>query len=498
MTGSYGLTRHATARRRHGPPEGGRHRNGAAIRGTTNGIVIDAAVSSAVLAALALGVAAGAVVWAVLQGRRAAELRALLASRDSNFAALQDDLMAARQECARVGAQLEAVRAASAEKVALLQDTETRLREGFSALSSAALKANNESFLQLARASLGEFQRSATADLDGRHKAIEAVVQPLHESLARVDTKLQEVERGRVSTHAQITEQMRALTEAQRMLQTETNRLTRALRSPNVRGQWGELQLRRVLEHAGLVEGSHYEIKESAQTEGGRLTPDVVVKLPGGKNVVLDAKVPLTAFLEAAEAEDDARRGVKLRDHARQLKDHVTRLAGKTYWAHFQPAPDIVVMFVPGEALLTSALQEDPALLEYSMSRGVMLASPLTLIALLRAIAYGWQQETVAQNAREISEIGRQLYERLAKLAEHFDGVGRNLARSVQAYNSAVGTLESRVLVTARRLKDRGVTAPGEFPEPVTVDQTPRPLGAPELTGLFDEPAVDGVVVEER
>jgi DNA recombination protein RmuC len=290
---------------------------------------------------------------------------------------------------------------------------------------------------------------------------------------------------------------MRALTEAHHMLTSETGRLSRALRSPNIRGQWGELQLRRVLENAGLVEGSHYEVKESIQTEEGRLTPDVIVKLPGGKNVVLDAKVPLTAYLEATEADDDAKRDVKLRDHARQVKDHITRLANKTYWAHFQPTPDIVVMFIPGESLLTSALQADPGLLEFSMNKGVMLASPLTLIALLRAIAYGWQQETIARNAQEISDLGRQLYDRISKLAEHFETVGRSLAKSVQAYNSAVGTLESRVLVTARRLKDKGVTAPDEFPEPEAIDQTPRPLGAPELVGLFDDEPIDGVVIDE-
>jgi DNA recombination protein RmuC len=190
-------------------------------------------------------------------------------------------------------------------------------------------------------------------------------------------------------------------------------------------------------------------------------------------------------------------REVKLREHARQLKDHITRLASKSYWAHFQPAPDIVVMFVPGEALLTSALQYDPALLEFSMSRGVMLASPLTLIALLRAVAYGWQQETVAKNAQEISDLGRNLYDRIAKLAEHFETVGRSLAKSVEAYNSAVGTLESRVLVTARRLKDKGVTAGEDFPELETIDHTPRPLGAPELVGLFDDQPVDGVVIKD-
>jgi DNA recombination protein RmuC len=450
---------------------------------------------SAVLAVV-LATAAASVVWGILQGRRAAELSAIVALRDAASARIQADLLAARQECARVGAELEAVRAAAADKIGLMEKGELRLREAFTALSADALKRNNESFLQLARSSLGEFQRGATTDLDGRHKALEAMVQPLRESLLRVDSKLQEVEKGRVSTQAQLGEQLRALTQAQQMLQSETGRLARALRSPNIRGQWGELQLRRVLENAGLVEGSHYELKESIQTEEGRLTPDAIVKLPGGKNVVLDAKVPLTAYLEAAETDDEARRDARVRDHAKQVKDHVTRLANKTYWAHFQPAPDIVVMFIPGESLLTSALQADPGLLEYSMSRGVMLASPLTLIALLRAISYGWQQDTVARNAQEISDLGRQLYDRIAKLAEHFDAVGRSLSRAVQAYNGAVGTLESRVLVTARRLKDTGVTVSAEFAEPEAIDHTPRPLGAPELIGLFDDP-VDGEVVDE-
>ena len=461
-------------------------------------ILFDSLSLTFAAAGAAIAVAAGALAWAVLQGRRAGELRALLAQRESTFEGLQRDLLAAREECARVGAQLEAAQARASEKIALLEGSEARLREAFTALSSDALRQNSETFLQLARSSLGEFQRAATMDLEGRHKAIEAIVQPLRESLTRVDAKLQEVERGRAATQAQLGEQLRSLAEAQHSLQSETGRLARALRSPNVRGQWGELQLRRVLEHAGLIEGNHYELKESTHTEDGRLTPDVIVKLPGGKNVVLDAKVPLAAYLEAIEAEDDARREARLREHARQVKEHVARLASKSYWAHFQPAPDIVVMFVPGESLLSAALREDPGLLEFSMARGVMLASPLTLIALLRAIAYGWQQETIAQNAQEISDLGRQLYERIAKLAEHFENIGRSLAKSVQAYNGAVGTLESRVLVTARRLKDRGVTTSAAFPEPQTVDQTPRPLGAPELVGLFDEEAVEGVVLEER
>jgi DNA recombination protein RmuC len=395
--------------------------------------------------------------------------------------------LTAERRATRLQALLEAERRSSADKLAQLERARESLKDTFAALSADALARNNQRFLDLAKEKLGEFQQTATSDLAGRQKAINDLVLPLKESLGKVDSKLQEVDRDRAASHARLTEQLRSLTAAQAALQLETGRLARALRSPNIRGQWGELQLRRVLEAAGMLEGSHFELKESVNGDNGRLTPDVIVRLPGGRNVVVDAKVPLSAFLDAHECEDDAARDAKLKDHARQLKDHIVRLANKGYWAHFQPAPDIVVMFVPGEALLSAALQLDNSLLEFSMKRGVMLASPLTLIALLRAITYGWQQEKVAQNAMEISELGRNLYERIAKLAEHFENVGRSLAKSVTAYNSAVGTLESRVLVTARRLKDKGISAADELPDIETIDQTPRPLGAPELTGLFDD-----------
>jgi DNA recombination protein RmuC len=401
--------------------------------------------------------------------------------------------LAAERRATRLQALLDAERQSATERVAAVERARESLKDTFAAISASALATNNQRFLELAKEKLGEFHTAASVDLDGRHKALSDLVQPLKESLGKVDTKLQEVDRERAASHARLTEQLRSLTAAQAALQTETGRLARALRSPNIRGQWGELQLRRVLEAAGMLEGSHFELKESVAADEGRLTPDVIVKLPGGKNVVVDAKVPLSAFLDALDCEEDAVRDTKLKDHARQVKDHIVRLSNKTYWTHFQPAPDIVVMFVPGEALLSAALQHDQALLEFSMKRGVMLASPLTLIALLRAITYGWQQEKIAQNAMEISELGRNLYERIAKLAEHFENVGRSLAKSVTAYNSAVGTLESRVLVTARRLKDKGITAPEELPDVETIDQTPRPLGAPELTGLFDEEEGSGL-----
>ncbi len=437
---------------------------------------------------VALGLVVAGAVWAVARTAMA-QTQAQLATREASHAKLQQDLSLAQQERARLGAELEAERRAAAGKLALLQDAETKLREAFSALSSEALRQNNQSFLDLARASLSEFQQTAKLDLDGRHRAIEELVQPLRESLTQVDSKLQQVEQNRVGSHSALTEQLRSLSLAQQTLQTETGRLVQALRSPNVRGQWGELQLRRVVEAAGMLEYCDFDLKQSASDEGARLTPDMVVRLPGGRNVVVDAKTPSSAYLDAMECDEDAPRQSKMRDHARQVREHVIRLGNKSYWAHFQPAPDLVIMFVPGEMLLSAALQHDPALLEFSLGRGVMLASPLTLMALLRAVAYGWQQEKIAKNAQEISELGRQLYERIRVMAIHFEDVARGLSRSVESYNKAVGSLESRVLVTARRLKDKGVMAPEELPELETIDHTPRPLGAPELIDLFDDDA---------
>lgn len=444
---------------------------------------------SLILLAVFAAIAAAAAAWTLASERRARDLRQSLDAATGALAGAREQLAASQQAAAGLRASLEAEQRGAAEKLAVLQQARESLKDTFASVSADLMAQNNTRFLDLAREKLGEFQHAAAGDLAGRQKAIADLVQPLRESLTKVDAKLNEVDRDRATSHGVLAEQLRSLTHAQLALQSETGKLARALRSPNVRGQWGEMQLRRVLEAAGMLEGSHFEIKESIQGDGGRLTPDVIITLPGGKNVVVDAKVALSAFLDATECEDDGARDGKLKDHARQVKDHVVRLANKGYWAHFQPAPDIVVMFVPGEALLSAALQHDPGLLEFSMSRGVMLASPLTLIALLRAIAYGWQQEKIARNAMEISELGRHLYDRIAKLAEHFENVGKSLAKAVTAYNGAVGTLETRVLVTARRLKDKGITAAEELPDLETIDQVPRALGAPQLTGLFDEAA---------
>ncbi len=367
-----------------------------------------------------------------------------------------------------------AERRSSAARLAATDEAHARLRDAFAALSADALQRNNQMFLDLARTKLGEFQAQARTDLDARRTAIEETLKPVRESLARVDLQMREGEKARAGAHAALAEQLTTLARTQGALEAETKGLRTALRSPNVRGSWGEMQLRRAVEAAGMVEYCDFDEKPSAQTDQGRRAPDVVVKLPGGRRIVVDAKVPLEAYLKSVDAADETERQAWMEDHARQVKAHVDGLSRKAYWEQFQPTPEFVFMFLPGEALLAAALQQDPTLLDYAVAKRVIPATPLTLIALLRAVAYGWQQEKVAANAEEVSRLGRELYDRINVVAKHFAAVGRNLKEAMDSFNKAVGSIESRLLVTARRLKDLGVSTADEVPEIEPVDVVPR------------------------
>jgi len=450
------------------------------------------AVAIAVLAA-GTGAAIASLCWrarhTALVGRAQRHAWEAESSRQE-LASIRHELAAARQEAVSTGAllvrreaELDHERRSSKDKLAVLETAQRQLADMFSALSAQALDRNNRTFLELAAASFDKVQAAARGDLEQRRQAVEHMVAPLGETLRKVEGQLHGLEVAREQAYATLTQQVSALGETQDRLRAETASLVTALRAPAVRGRWGEVQLRRVVETAGMVRHCDFNEQVTAVGPDGLLRPDLVVHLPGGKHLVVDAKVPLEAYLDAAQTQEQSVRAARLGDHARRLRVHVDALAAKAYWAQFDPSPDIVVLFVPGEAFLAAAWEQDPGLFEYAAAKRVLLTSPTTLIALLQSVAYGWREEALAANAREVCETGRELYKRLATMGEHVACVGRALDKAVDAYNKQVGSLETRVMVSARRLSELQV-GDGELPQPQPVERSARGLQAAELTRL--------------
>jgi DNA recombination protein RmuC len=433
-----------------------------------------------------VGLCIGALIaWVLCSAREAAAAAGARAEHEARAAT-------AAAELASLTSALERERSTSEQRKASLEEVKSQLSGEFAELSRRALDQNTSQFLQLAEARLRESQQVARGELDQRRQAIDQLLSPLREQLGKYEEGMRLLELERQKAYSQLSEQVTQLNRSQDRLQQETRNLVTALRSPATRGRWGEMQLRRVVEMAGMLEHCDFEEQIGAQSARAAVRPDLVVKLPGAKHVVVDAKVPLEAFLDANDASDENSRKSHLQAHARQLRSHVDSLAKKAYWQYFEDSPEFVVAFVPGDALLAAALEHDASLLEHAVASHVLLATPTTLIALLRSVAYGWQSEALARNAREVQQLGRELYRRLATFGEHMARTGRGLRTAVDAYNSAVGSLEKSVLPQARRFSQLGVVGESDgVIEMEQIETATRELQAPELSAGSASPALE-------
>ena len=397
-----------------------------------------------------------------------------------------NEFLAAEQKAKE---QLRIENAQTAEKLGLANSLETKLKDAFEALSADALKSNNQAFLDLAKLQLETYQNSAKHDLDTRQQAIDALLKPVAESLTNVNQRVVDLDKARAETHAALNEQVKNLIAVQSNLQNETSNLVNALRAPKARGRWGELQLRQVVEMAGMLEHCNFTEQKSLQAEEGLLRPDLTVYLPGNKCVVVDAKTPLDAFLKAIETtNDEPARLQYLKEHAQQVRRHISDLSDKNYWKQFPNSPEFVVLFVPNESFYSAALEQDPELIEAGWRKRILIASPTTLIALLRAIAYGWSSEALSKNAAAINELGKELYGRLRTLADHFIQLRKGIESTVKSYNEMVGSMESRVFPSARKFNDLSISDGQEIKAVESIDVTPRAVAIAEFDPSFVEP----------
>jgi DNA recombination protein RmuC len=410
------------------------------------------------------------------------QLEQALEQKANEAKQLSATLTELKEKQAALETTIDKERTATEEKLQLLEKAKEQLTDTFQALSATALKNSHESFLELAKATLGKYQEGAQRDLALRQKEVKQIVEPVKESLEKYDRQVQEMERSRQKAYGGLSQQVESLMTTQQQLQKETANLVTALRTPQVRGRWGEITLRRVAELAGMLRYCDFFEQETKDTEEGRLRPDMIVKLPNEKQIVVDSKVPLLAYLEAVEAQTEEERTNKLILHSKQIQTHMNKLSQKIYWEQFHPTPEFVVLFIPGENFFSSALEYNPGLIEEGVSKGVILATPTTLISLLKAVAFGWRQEIMTENAAAISKLGRELYERINTMAEHLQNLGKNIEKCVLTYNQVVGSFERRVLASARRFSDMGITKKdgAEIPYVAPAEKTTRQISLAE------------------